>query len=294
MLPLLNSMPVSSIAKEKILINDFKKVPTLLLPIFSGFMLLIGMLSAANASEYTFVVQPVEQPSQSIQQYKPLADYLREQTGLNIKLVTERNFLTYWVNIKNGKYDLILDAAHFTDYRVKNLSYSILAKIPDTVTYSLITHKDNLVLDLAELIGKKLVTLPPPSMGATQLLQLFDNPSRQPRIISTKSALHAIQSVLTKKAFAALVPTPLLHDVNDINVVTSTTPLPHMAFSASKRLSKNQHKLIQDALLNAKINEKGKLVLKHLQIAEFKSTNEKTYQGYEKYLAVNKRGRQQR
>lgn len=256
-----------------------------LLTIFTSLIILSGFSINTSAQEYTFVVQPIMQPQQARTTYQPLVDYLKKQTGLNIKLVTERNFLTYWMNVKKGKYDLVLDAAHFTDYRVKNLSYSVLAKIPDTVTFSLITHQSNLILELDELVAKKLTTLPPPSMGATRLLQLFKNPTRQPTISSTRSGSEAINAVQTGKSFAAIVPTPMLKDVNDINVIRTTEPLPHMGFSASSKLSADQQHKIKKALLNAKLHHEGKNILSHLQITEFSDTNNAAYNGYEKLLA---------
>jgi len=262
-----------------------RKSPTKLLSISSSLLLLSGFFSHTYAQEYTFVVQPVMQPEQTRENYQPLVDYLKKQTGLNIKMVTERNFLNYWMNMKKGKYDLVLDAAHFTDYRAKNLSYSALAKIPDTVTYSLITHQKNLVLDLDELVAKRLTTLPPPSMGATRLLQLFTNPTRQPVIISARSASEAIKAVQTGKSFAAIVPTPMLQGVNNVNVIKTTDPLPHMGFSASSKLSIDEQDKIKKALLNANLHQNGKSLLAHLKIAEFSNCNNATYNGYENLLA---------
>jgi len=251
---------------------------------FSCLLFSTGFFHHANAEEITFVVQPVMQPQKTQASYQPLVDYLRKETGLKIKLVTEKNFLTYWLKMKKGKYDLILDAAHFTDYRAKKLSYSVLAKIPDTVTFSLITHKDNLVLEANELVAKRLTTLPPPSMGASSLLRLFNNPTRQPIISSAKSAQHAIESVQTGKSFAAFVPTPMLQNQTDINVITTTKPLPHMGFSASSKLNSQQQALIKKALLAAKQTPGGKKVLQHLKIAEFSDSNNEAYHGYEAYL----------
>ena len=261
-----------------------KIIPTKYIAALSCLFLSSGYLQHANAEQITFVVQPIMQPQQTQKTYQPLVDYLKKETGLNIKLVSEKNFLTYWFKMKKGKYDLVLDAAHFTDFRVKKLSYTVLAKIPDTVTYSLFTHKDNLVFEAEELVAKRLTTLPPPSMGATSLLRLFNNPTRQPIISSVKSAHEAIKAVQTGKSFAASVPTPLLNNVKDINVITTTEPLPHMAFSASPKLDKTKHALIKAALIKASQTQTGQQVLQHLNITSFSDSNNKAYHGYVDYL----------
>jgi len=243
-----------------------------------------GFLHQANAEQITFVVQPVMQPQQTKDAYQPLVDYLRKETGMNINLVTEKNFLTYWLKMKKGKYDLVLDAAHFTDYRAKELSYSVLAKIPDTVTFSLITHKNNLVIDPEELVAKRLTTLPPPSMGAINLLRLFNNPTRQPVIRNAKSSQEAIAAVQNGKSYAAFVPTPTLQNQADINVITTTKPLPHMAFSASSKLTAQQQAKVKQALLKASQTPHGAKVLSHLKLTEFSDSNNQAYNGYASYL----------
>ena len=75
----------------------------------------------------------------------------------HVKLVTAVNFLAYWETMKkNNTYDLIVDAAHFTDYRAERMGYSVLAKIPDVVSYTIVTSQDADVLEARDLIGKTI------------------------------------------------------------------------------------------------------------------------------------------
>lgn len=53
-----------------------------------------------RAAEYTLVVQPILPPSQTKKAFEPLAQYLSQATGQQIKLVTALNFLTYWETMK--------------------------------------------------------------------------------------------------------------------------------------------------------------------------------------------------
>lgn len=260
--------------------SALKKAALLTTTLVSSFLL----ASTCFAKEYRFVVQPIFKANKTTQIYRPLVQYLNKETGHTFKMVTAKSFLSYWEAMKRGDYDLILDAAHFTSYRIKNMHYTILAKIPDTVSFSLISHEEELVLDYNELIGKEVVTLPPPSLGSVRLAQMFPNPMRQPHILSSESAIDAINNVKQRKYFAALVPTPLLNQHNDLNLIGSTRPVPHMAISASPKIGKPLQIKIRNALIKATATNKGRAMLKQINIPAFHATSATKYRGFEKLL----------
>ena len=90
----------------------------------------------AIAETYSFIVQPFQSSVDTKRVYLPLAKYLSSMTGHKIELKTSPNFLAYWQSMKKGQYDLILDAAHLTDYRAEKMEYTVLAKVLDVVSLS--------------------------------------------------------------------------------------------------------------------------------------------------------------
>ena len=76
--------------------------------------------SSLQAKDLTLSIQPVLLKSETLKAYRPLAEYLSKMTGDNIRIKAYKNFITYWADmrIKRG-FDLVLDAAHFTDYRAQ-------------------------------------------------------------------------------------------------------------------------------------------------------------------------------
>jgi ABC-type phosphate/phosphonate transport system substrate-binding protein len=250
------------------------------------FIVLVMSFSfQVSAKEYSFVVQPIYKPDKIKAIYQPFVEYLKKETGATFNVIAEKSFLTYWIKMKKGKYDLIMDAAHFTDYRITHMDYQVLVKMPDTVTFSLITNSKEFIFDEKELVGKKLITFPPPSLGSTRLVKMFPNPLRQPRITSTNSAIQAIKAVQRGEYFAALVPTPMLNQFKNVNTVSTTQPVPHMAISASGSIDKELQSKIRVALLKASGSEQGRKMLNGLNITSFKTTTAKAYRGYEKLLA---------
>lgn len=256
---------------------------------FAAFVLLAAAGTGAflpadsRADSYTFVVQPILPPAQTRKAFQPLADYLSRATGHEIRLVTAVNFLAYWARMKRGDYDLILDAAHFTDWRVKNMDYMVLAKIPDTVSYSLVTDENTLVLEPSELVGKRLATIGSPSLGAVRLAQMFPNPLRQPVAIEVDNSRQAIEAVLKGRAVAAIVPSPLV-GAFPLNVVTTTEPVPHIAFSASPDVPQAARDAIREALVEAEKTPAGQAMLKAINFPRFERADAQVYDGYAQLL----------
>lgn len=167
----------------------------------------LGICGVALAEKYTLSVQPILPPDRLRQNYQPLADYLAEKTGHSFEIRTYRDFMVYWIKMKKPReMDFILDAAHFTDFRIKRKGYQVLAKLPDTVSFTVVTGEDAFVLDMEELIGKRIATMPSPGLGAVRLNQMFPNPMRLPVFIQVKDSVEAVDKVLAGQVDAAIIP----------------------------------------------------------------------------------------
>ena len=250
--------------------------------------ILIGLslvVAVVQARELTFITQPIYSPAETQHVYQPLVQYLSRTTGHRIKLITSNGFQDYWNKISNSsRYDIILDSAHFTSYRVKYLGYSVIAKIPDTVSYSLVSSSKEMFLEANDLVGRTLVTQPPPSLAAVRIEVLFPNPMRLPVVQSTMSMTDAVNQVMQGKASAAIVPTPLLKNYPELNVIATTKPVPHMAFSVSPQLTADTRIEITRALLEANRTAAGRQMLKQINFPLFSQASNKTYLGYHRLL----------
>jgi len=247
-------------------------------------LLLLFPAMNAVAKQYSLFVQPVQSEEETEKAYAPLASYLANQTGESFQIRTTLNFVTYWQLMRRGDFDLVLDAAHFTDYRVKKMGYVVLAKLPDTVSYSLVTDESTLLFDADELIGKRIATAPSPSLGGVRLTQIYPNILRQPITVPTNNFSDALNMLRKKKIAAALVPTPLIKNDSTVNTVLTTEPVPHMALSASKKLTRDLRNKIRKALLNADKTPEGKDMLKKINLPRFDAASARIYDGYANML----------
>ena len=248
---------------------------------FSQIILLTIFSTSAFAEKYNLAVQPVLPAKQIALNYQPLAEYLSAKTGHEFVITPYRDFLSYWVKMKRGKdMHFILDAAHFTDFRNQRKGYKTLAKFPNTVSFTVVTSEDNFVFDMEELISKRIATMSSPSLGAVRLNEMFPNPVRLPFYIQVNDSLDAVNKVLDGSVDAAIIPSPLVGNFDNLNSVTSTDPVPHMALSASPEVPEAVRQAVKKALLEAPRTDKGKQMLSDMNIEEFQEADEEMYAGY--------------
>lgn len=252
-------------------------------------LVFIGALDGASkslAAEYSLAIQPILPQQELKKNFQPLADYLSKTTGHTITITTQRNFLFYWTKMRRGKkgFDLVLDAAHFTDYRIKAQGYTVLAKLPDTVSFSIVTREDNFILDEEELIGLRVATMPSPSLGSLRLEELFPNPMRIPFYVWETNTRVAVEKITSGEVDAAIIPTRLASTYDNLNIMLTTEPVPHMGLSASPDVPAKVAKKIQQALVNASNTEDGRKMLTSLKVDNFEAASNKTYDGYAELL----------
>lgn len=177
-----------------------------------------------------------------------------------------------------------MDAAHFTDFRVQRMHYDVLAKIPDTLSMSLITSEEVLLFEPGELIGQTVATVASPSLSGVRLSQLYPNPLRQPAVVGTNNFIDALEKLKAGKVKAALIPTPLIRGDTSINTVLTTEPVPLMALSASPEVDPQTRQAIRQALLEAGKTEAGQAMLRAVNFSHFEAASNRTYQGYAQLL----------
>ena len=253
--------------------------------LFACALSVAGTHPAAAADEpIRLAIQPIQTADATAGFYAPLGEYLHSSTGLDIELVTATNFLAYWTEMKRGSYDLVLDAAHLTDYRIRQMGYIPLAKMPGEVSYTLITHPDTFVFEPLELTGKPIATLASPSLGMLRMLEMFPNPLRQPRIVEAANSEDIVAMIENGRAVAGIIPTPLLNLYPQFNVVVTTEPAPHVTFSASPELRDAERAAIQRALLSAADSADGRAMLDAIDFQPLERPSADLYAGYAELL----------
>ena len=244
---------------------------------------------AAAAADIDMTIQPVLSEKETREIYQPLADYIAKVTGQNVVIHTSRDFSEYWVTQKdNNPFEIIIDNAFFTDFRIEREGWVSLAKLPGLISYSLLATAENPFYEPSDLVGKKIASLIPPAPSGIFLGQMFRNPLRQPAIVPTTSAKDALQLLLDGKVDAAIIPTPMANDAmesgEELLVVKTSVQIPHTALSVSPSIDEATRTKITTALLAADQEKQGQAALKGLSISNFEPADPSLYSGLMQYL----------
>jgi ABC-type phosphate/phosphonate transport system substrate-binding protein len=197
-----------------------------------------------------FTAPPRETPGAGIEIYQPVADYLSQAIGKKVRYKHPGTWGVYRTEMLKGSYDIIFDGPHFNSYRLEKLSHNILVKIPERHEFAVIVRKDKTAFQtLSQMAGRSFCTHAPPNLGTLVLLSQFDNPSRQPVIISTNGWENIYNGVASGKCAGGVLPMANLKKVDKANlarVIFKTAAMPNQAFSAGPRVSlEDQMKLAQ-------------------------------------------------
>lgn len=267
----------------------FSRHPTWRGAIAFFLLLLVSVPAPAAVTELVLGIAPLEGETATRQQFAPLCQYLARAANLPCRIATRPNFLGYWETMRRGgEYNLILDEAHFTDYRVQKMDYVVLAKIPGTVTYSLVVPRTTRIGDPSRLVGRRIATLGIPSMGAAILNGLFPKPSKQPIPVEVDTAEEGFAMLRDDKVSAAILPTPLVRQQvmrgAPLRVLLSTEPLPNMGLSAAPEIDPELRATLRRALLDAQKTTDGRSMLKAIGIERFDPTSATIYKGQARIL----------
>lgn len=247
-------------------------------------MLLAGVSlsseSIAADTPLVLLAQPLPADERTVHSYEPLARYLETLIGRRWAIETPGTFTGYWSVLRRKNYDLALDGPHFTDYRTQKFGFVVLAKLPDSASYSLIRRSEDRVVDPMQLVGRRIATLGMLSTGYARLSAIFPNPIRQPVLIEVASTAEGIALLLDKKVEAAFLPTAVANNRlpgGSVATILTTEPVTQLILSASPRLDPAMREKIRDALLTAHENPNGRAMLQALELQRFEKATPESF-----------------
>lgn len=234
------------------------------------------------------LVNPVYPPDQARLVYQPLIDYLNDETGLEITLVVDRNFHRYWLNARrNQAPPLILEDAHMVAWRMINFDYQPLVAAATPSTYSLLTTGAMADDRPEDFVGRRIASLPSPSLGYLVLADWFSNPMQQPLIESTATSwLDAVEMVFSGEADAAIAPNNLVARYPNLYPVQTSAELPGLTLSASPDLPDDVRQTLIDAMTALHEDEEHHAALFELDIDEFVVADPDDYDDLEQWLST--------
>ena len=226
--------------------------------------LIIGVFPRRNAMETSKL-------------FTPLAVYLGERLGREVKLVTSRNFDTFWKDVAEQRYDLV----HYNQYQYirSAATYKVIAHTQEfgknAVAGVIFVRKDSGITDVSQLRGRTVIF-----GGSKDAMLSYIAPryllmqaGLKEGDFKTKFAVNpqnALVALYYKQADAAgggdvVVNQPAIKsaiNIQDIQILTSTEPLLFLPWAVKRSMQPKLAQSIQSLLIDLENSEAGKQVLK--------------------------------
>lgn len=243
---------------------------------------------AAEAATFVLQAHPIFPPEQAELVYRPLVDYLNETLPYRFDLQTSPDFHRYWLGIRRGNTpDLVLEEPHLTAYRMSEYDYTPLVKAVTPITYSLLTSGNNAESSLQDFVGRRISTMPAPSLGYLVLTDWFDNPMQQPLIQSNANSwLNAVEIVFAMEADAAIVPHNLVERYRNMVNVQTSREFPGTTIAAAPSVGSEIRSEIREALVVLHEDEDHFAALNELDVDRFVAAEPSEYEGLEEWLQL--------
>lgn len=230
---------------------------------------------------------PVYPPEQTELVFSPLADYLGEITSIDIRLVTVRDFHRHWLNVRRGEMpDLVIEDAHLTAWRIANQGYIPLVRANRPQTYHLLVTDELAEADFnSDFAGRRVCTMPSPSLGYIHLNNWFRDPLRRPAFMSEAASWEECTTIIfAGEADAAIMPGRLAELYPNLHSIRESEAVPGLTLSISPSVDPQIHETLRAALIVLHDQPHYFSALNELRVERFEPAEATEYQGLERML----------
>jgi ABC-type phosphate/phosphonate transport system substrate-binding protein len=261
-----------------------------LVSLYAALAALLLMRPALAANEIIFSTAPTQPPAQTMKMYGPLANYLSKATGKKVVLEPARMFLQYTNNMRAGHYDLLFDGPHFVGWRMSHLGDKVVAKLPGSIVFLVVTRNDSGVKKIDDLAGKKVCSFASPNLLTLGFLDLFPDPARLPVMVKAKTFMGALKCVKSGHGVAAVMRDKFWYKRTPAQkkglrlLYVSKTPFPHRAFSVSDKVDPATREKIKQALLSPEGTKMALTILRSFHVKHFVPAPPAEYKGMGRLL----------
>lgn len=261
--------------------------------IYSFVVILFASYLTGNAyAEFVFSAPPRETPEEGQKTYGPLAEYLTELLGEEVRYEHPGNWAKYAVDMRDGKYDIAFDAPHFGAWRINNIKHTPVAKLPGKLAFVVIVKRDEVKLNsMIDLLSVKICALASPNLGTVTVYNMFDNPVYQPQLFEVKGGFKGVyQALIDGQCRAAVIRDNLYFNLSQqekdaLKVIKRSKPIPDQTLTISHRLS-SKKKMIVDSLVSVQGSKAASNLLNRFgkEATSFERTELQDYRNLDQLL----------
>ncbi len=247
-----------------------------------GEMLITASAYSAD-DPLVMAIFPRRNAAATITLFKPMASYLSKQLGREVKLVTARNFPSFWQGVVTNQYDIV----HYNQYHyIKShdeYGYEAILKNEEFgeafISGALVVRNDSGLNTLQDLKGKKILFGGGPKamqsyIVTTLMLRRAGLMKGDYQELFAKNPPNAYVAVFHKHADAAgagdlVVNFPAIQNkinIDEINFLALSEKMEHLPWAVKGGMDANLKLKIQNILSSLSDSEEGRTLLKQAKL----------------------------
>jgi len=233
--------------------------------------------------------------------FLPMAKYLEQVLGREVRLKTERTFADFWQAVQKGEYDIVhYNQYHYIISRLK-YGYEVFAKNKElgnsTIAGSLIVRKDSGYNEVRDLKGKEVLFGGDKSamqsyIAATWLLRQSGLKAGDYIEKFAINPPNTIISTYFKRADASGSGDVVMHldnvknriDISQLKFLAKTVPMAHLPWAVRSDLPEDLKKNIIQTLLDLSTSAQGKSVLAAARLDALEPATDAEYELHKKII----------
>lgn len=256
-------------------------------------------MTAARAAEDALVlgVFPRYKATETTTMYTPLADHLSARLGRKVKVVTSKDFDSFWRGVTEQRYDIV----HYNQYHYIHSAqtYQVVAHAQefgkDAVAGALFVRKDSGITELSQLRGRTIMF----GGGKDAMLSYI-----APRFLLMQAGLkeedfktefsvnppNAILALFHKQADAAgggdiIIDLPVVKNAvntQELTLLAKTEPLLFLPWAVKRTMPGPLRESIRSILVDLGNSDSGRNALKSAKATGMGKSDDKDYNPHRK------------
>lgn len=222
------------------------------------------------AQDLILSAPPRENAQQGRKIYQPFADSLTKVLGRKVIYQHPHGWLAYQRDMRKGRYDLVFDGPHFASWRLAHLQHQTVVKLPGSLTFYLLTsHQYRDINNSTDLIGRKICGISPPNLSTLSILDLFNNPARQPLLVGVRGGMGKVfEKFIRGKCNAAVLRTAFYNkrltpqQRQNMRILYTTKNFPAQTLTVGNKISSAEIARLKREITTGMASKAGRTIVK--------------------------------
>lgn len=253
------------------------------------------LAGARDGRELVFGVYPYLSPSQTVERFAPLADFLANTLGRPVALASAPDFASFIERTRAGEYDIIFTAPHMGRLAQRRDGYQPLAQTGNPFIFVALVKKDSPVASIDQMGGRAMAIGARLSMTYQVMNRALGKHGlalgANVRFVDTASFSNIIDAIIRGEADAGAAPTILLDNAPAelrarLKEIYRSEPLPSFFLLNHPRIGAATRDRLRAALHDFAATPAGRTYFRKTLQLDFRPLDAESLKRMDSYAAI--------